>query len=44
MQLFRKHIRLYAGGGINAMSDPKTEWIETEEKMQTMTDAIHLNA
>lgn len=44
MQLFRNRIRLYAGGGVNALSDPLTEWIETEKKMQTLMDAIQINA
>ena len=43
MQLFRDHIRFYIGGGINSMSHPESEWIETEKKLETLLDAIKLD-
>ena len=43
MQLFRNHIRMYAGGGINAMSNPQTEWEETNRKMNTVLKALNIN-
>lgn len=43
MQLFRNRIRLFAGGGINALSQPENEWEETERKMGAMCDALGLN-
>lgn len=36
MQVFSDGIRLFAGGGITAHSDPEAEWTETENKMQTI--------
>jgi isochorismate synthase len=30
------HLQLYAGGGINSMSDPESEWFETERKLETI--------
>lgn len=42
MQLFRNRIRFYIGGGINSMSDPESEWIETEKKLETLLDAIKI--
>lgn len=43
MQLFRDRIRFYAGGGINALSDPAEEWEETVRKMEAMQHALGLN-
>ncbi len=43
MQLFRNHILLYAGGGINEMSVPQTEWEETIRKMNTVLSAMKIN-
>jgi isochorismate synthase len=42
MQLFRNRIRFYIGGGINSLSDPESEWIETEKKLETLLDAIKI--
>lgn len=36
MELFKKHIDLYAGCGITKNSDAKAEWIETENKLKTL--------
>ncbi|MCC8171301.1 MAG: isochorismate synthase [Parabacteroides sp.] len=36
MQIGRKRLTLYAGGGIMPDSDVRTEWYETENKLQTM--------
>jgi len=43
MQLFRNHILLFAGGGINEMSEPQTEWEETNRKMNTVLSAMKIN-
>jgi len=43
MQLFRDRIRIFAGGGINALSDPFTEWEETERKMNALLRAMNIN-
>lgn len=43
MQLFRDRIRIFAGGGINAMSDPHTEWEETERKMNALIRAMNIH-
>lgn len=43
MQLFRNHLLLYAGGGINEMSVPQTEWEETNRKMNTVLSAMKIN-
>ncbi len=42
MQLFRDRIRFYIGGGINSLSDPESEWFETEKKLETLLDAIKI--
>ena len=42
MQLFRDRVRIYVGGGINALSDPETEWIETEKKLGAITKALKI--
>jgi isochorismate synthase EntC len=36
MELFKKHIDLYAGCGITKNSDANAEWIETENKLKTL--------
>jgi isochorismate synthase len=36
MQLFKNSATLYAGAGIIQGSDPEKEWLETEEKMETL--------
>ena len=36
MQVFSKYALLYAGAGIVAGSIPENEWLETEEKMNTL--------
>lgn len=41
MELFPDAFRLYVGGGITALSDPETEWRETEIKSQTMLNLIY---
>jgi isochorismate synthase len=43
MQLFRGFVRVYAGGGINQMSDPASEWEETTRKMNTVLNALKVN-
>lgn len=40
MQMFNKEVRLYAGGGITAESDPHSEWLETEHKLRTIGDIL----
>ncbi len=40
MQIFKDRIRLYAGGGITADSNPKAEWEETENKMRTISNIL----
>jgi salicylate biosynthesis isochorismate synthase len=32
---------MFAGAGIVAGSDPESEWLETEAKLQTMREALH---
>ena len=36
MNILADTLVLYAGGGILASSEPESEWLETEAKMQTM--------
>lgn len=36
MEMYGKHLRLYAGGGLLKESVERQEWDETEKKMQTM--------
>jgi isochorismate synthase len=43
MQLFRDRIRFYVGGGINALSDPDSEWEESEKKMNSLLDVIQID-
>lgn len=40
MQLFAEKIRLYAGAGVTADSNPDQEWIETEMKMLNLQKII----
>lgn len=40
MQLFRDQVCFYAGGGINALSDPGKEWQETEEKINVLRNLV----
>jgi len=40
MQIENKHLTLYAGGGLVASSDLHEEWMETEDKLQTMLRII----
>lgn len=40
MQLFRRGVVLYLGGGITADSDPEAEWHETELKAQTLLSVM----
>lgn len=42
MEIFRRSVRLYVGGGITALSDPVKEWEETELKSGTLLDVIAL--
>ncbi|GAB5538760.1 MAG: hypothetical protein Salg2KO_08630 [Salibacteraceae bacterium] len=39
-RIFSDGVQLFAGGGINAMSDPETEWLETEQKIKTITNVL----
>lgn len=43
MQLFHDFVRVYAGGGINQMSEPASEWEETTRKMNTVLNALKVN-
>ena len=40
MRLFDNQIRVHVGGGINAKSDPISEWEETVRKSNSVTEAI----
>lgn len=40
MRLFEGCVRIFAGGGVNAMSDPRTEWLETEVKMGSIIESL----
>lgn len=40
VQLFEYKVALYAGGGITAGSNAKSEWQETEAKMRTIADVL----
>jgi isochorismate synthase len=40
MRVFPSHFSLFVGGGINAQSDPESEWQETELKSRTLIDVI----
>lgn len=40
MRLFDNQVRVHVGGGINAKSDPKSEWEETVRKSNSVKDAI----
>jgi isochorismate synthase len=39
-EYYRNGVLLYAGAGLNNMSDPKDEWLETMQKMQTILRCI----
>ena len=43
MQIFHKTYRLYAGGGILTDSVEESEWMETEQKLDTMRHIIYNN-
>ncbi len=40
MQIFEKHVRLYAGAGITSDSRPEKEWEETEMKMKNLQNLL----
>lgn len=40
MQICKNSLALYLGGGITEDSDPEAEWIETENKAQTLLSVI----
>lgn len=40
MQVGKKHVALYAGGGITAQSDAKAEFAETVNKLETLKSVI----
>lgn len=40
MQLEADSAHIYVGGGITKASDPEAEWLETENKKQTMLDVL----
>lgn len=40
MRIYPDHFSLFVGGGINAQSDPESEWQETELKSQTLLNVI----
>ncbi|MGB5982013.1 MAG: chorismate-binding protein [Nonlabens sp.] len=40
MQLKKESAIIYAGGGITALSNPRAEYLETENKMKTMLDIL----
>lgn len=40
MEVGKNRINLYAGGGITALSDPKSEWNETVNKLKTLKAVI----
>lgn len=42
MELWPDAVRLYAGGGITALSDPRKEWEETELKSRTLLDVLEV--
>lgn len=44
MQLLEKEAVLYAGAGITADSDPEREWLETEEKIKTLSALLEDNS
>lgn len=43
LQVKNKTTRLYAGGGITSDSNPENEWLETENKFQTLLSILHQN-
>lgn len=42
MQLFDRELVLYSGAGITENSDPEKEWYETENKMKTLLNILHV--
>ncbi|MDD4198884.1 MAG: chorismate-binding protein [Paludibacter sp.] len=42
MQLFDDEFVLYSGAGITGNSDPEKEWIETDNKMKTLLNVMHV--
>jgi isochorismate synthase len=42
MQLFDRELVLYSGAGITENSDPEREWIETDNKMKTLLNILHV--
>lgn len=44
MEITGQHCTLYAGAGITAESNPEDEWLETENKTQTLLSALFTNA
>lgn len=40
MEIFENHANVYAGCGITKNSNPENEWIETENKLLTLTQII----
>ncbi|GEK10959.1 isochorismate synthase [Pseudoalteromonas peptidolytica] len=41
-QLYKHTATLFAGAGIVAASDPRSEWLETEAKLNTMLNALEI--
>ena len=41
MQVFEDSVVLYAGGGITKASNAESEWVETENKMQTLLRVLN---
>jgi len=42
MQLFDRELVLYSGAGITENSDPEKEWLETDNKMMTLLNILHV--
>ena len=40
MKIYEGQIRVYVGGGINAKSEPLSEWDETERKSNSVMEAL----
>lgn len=40
MEVFKTHVNAYAGCGITAHSNEEDEWLETENKLQTLTQFL----
>lgn len=41
MEMNKRHVRLYVGGGLTAQSLPASEWSETEAKAQTLLSVLN---